>query len=167
MHFDVAAILFDIDGTLVDSTPAVERTWRSWAARHDLDAEAILRVCHGRRSEDTIADLLPEHEREGAVAELEALEHADLDGVLALPATSDLLPSIPSDRWAAVTSGSRSLMRRRLAAASLPTPSVLVGAEDVSAGKPDPEGYLIAAAALGVDPSACLVVEDAPAGIAA
>lgn len=167
MVLDVAAILFDIDGTLVDSTPAVERTWRTWAARHDLDAEAILRVCHGRRSEDTIADFLPEHEREDAAAELAALEHADLDGVLALPATLNLLPAIPSDRWAAVTSGPRSLMHKRLAAAGLPTPSVLVGAHDVTAGKPDPEGYLAAAAALGVDPAACLVVEDAPAGIAA
>ncbi len=167
MPFDVAAILFDIDGTLVDSTPAVERTWRTWAARHGVDAEAILLVSHGRRSEDTIADFLPEHEREAAVAELEVLEHADLDGVLALPGASSLLPLIPRDRWAAVTSGSRSLMRRRLAAAGLPTPSVLVAADDVSIGKPDPEGYLMAAAALGVDPAACLVVEDAPAGIAA
>lgn len=167
MHVEVAAILFDIDGTLVDSTPAVERSWRSWAARRGLDAEVILRVSHGRRSEDTIADLLPVHERAAAVAELEALEHADLDDVLALPAASDLLPSIPSDRWAAVTSGSRALMRRRLAAAGLPVPSVLVGADDVAVGKPDPEGYLAAAAALGVEPAACLVVEDAPAGIAA
>lgn len=167
MQIDVAAILFDIDRTLVDSTPAVERSWRTFAGRHGLDAEAILRVSHGRRSEDTIADLLPAHERAEAVAELETLEHADLDGVLALPAASDLLSFRPADRWAAVTSGSRSLMRRRLEAAGLPVPAVLVGAEDVTAGKPAPEGYLAAAVALGVDPASCLVVEDAPAGVAA
>lgn len=167
MDLKVAAMLFDIDGTLVDSTAAVERTWRIWAKRHGLDAEAILRVCHGRRSEDTIADFLPEDERERAVAELEALELDDLDDVVALPAAADLLALLPPGRWAAVTSGSRALMRRRLAAARLPLPSVLVGAEDVTLGKPDPEGYLAAAAALGVEPTACVVVEDAPAGIAA
>lgn len=167
MHFDVAAILFDIDGTLVDSTPAVERTWRVWADRRGLDAEAILRVCHGRRSEDTIADFLPEHEHEAAVSELEALELDDLQDVIALPMTRSLLPALPMHRWAAVTSGARALMQARLAAAGLPVPTVMVAAEDVTRGKPDPEGYLAAASALGVDPAMCLIVEDAPAGLAA
>ncbi|NHC13154.1 HAD-IA family hydrolase [Motilibacter deserti] len=167
MRLEVDALLFDIDGTLVDSTPVVERTWRTWAGRRGLDAEEILRVCHGRRSEDTIADLLPVGERAAATVELEELELADLDDVVALPATRVLLPRLPTDRWAAVTSGSQRLMRARLAAAGLPVPAVLVGAEDVSVGKPDPEGYLKAAAALGVDVSRCLVVEDAPAGLAA
>ncbi len=152
-HVEVAALLFDIDGTLVDSTPAVERTWRAWAARRGLDAEAILAVCHGRRSEDTIADFLPVAERPNAVAELEGLEFEDVADVVALPATKDLLAGLPSDRWAAVTSGSRRLMRKRLAAAGLPVPDVLVGADDVTVGKPAPEGYLAAAAALGVDPA--------------
>jgi sugar-phosphatase len=167
MRFEVQALLFDIDGTLVDSTPIVERTWRTWAAKRGMDAEAILRVCHGRRSEDTIADLLPEAERDGAVEELARMELGDLDDVTALPATKTLLPSLPTDRWAAVTSGSQELMRARLAAAGLPVPEVLIAADDVSAGKPDPEGYLKAAAALGYDIAACLVIEDAPAGLAA
>jgi len=167
MFFDVTAILFDIDGTLVDSTPVVERTWRTWAAKRGMDAEAILRVCHGRRSEDTIADLLPPSERDEAVAELAHMELTDLDDVTALPATTALLPTLPLDRWAAVTSGSQQLMRARLAAAGLPVPKVLIGAGDVRRGKPDPEGYLKAAAALGVDIRQCLVVEDAPAGLAA
>ncbi|MFI9379645.1 HAD-IA family hydrolase [Kutzneria sp. NPDC052558] len=167
MFFDVAAVLFDIDGTLVDSTPVVERTWRTWAAKRGMDAEAILRVCHGRRSEDTIADLLPEAEREEAVAELAHMELTDLDDVTALPATTELLPALPLNRWAAVTSGSQRLMRARLTAAGLPVPKVLVAADDVTRGKPDPEGYLKAAAALGVDIRECLVVEDAPAGLAA
>jgi sugar-phosphatase len=151
MRFHVDAVLFDIDGTLVDSTGAVERTWRSWAATQGIDAEEILRVCHGRRTEDTVALFLPVERRQAAVAQLERLELADLK----------------ADRWAAVTSGSGVLMRARLAAAGLPVPEVLIAAEDVAAGKPDPEGYLRAAAALGRDAARCLVVEDAPAGIAA
>lgn len=165
--FHVQAILFDIDGTLVDSTGVVERTWRAFAAERGLDAEEILRVCHGRRSEDTIADLLPPAERDAAVAELAWMELNDLDDVVALPATKALLPALPQGRWAAVTSGSQELMRARLAAAGLPVPEVLVAADDVSAGKPDPEGYLKAAAALGYDIKDCLVVEDAPAGLRA
>ncbi|HEY0494164.1 MAG TPA: HAD-IA family hydrolase [Kutzneria sp.] len=165
--FEVQAILFDIDGTLVDSTGAVERTWRVFAAERGLDADKILQVCHGRRSEDTIADLLPPSERDDAVAELARLELTDLGDVVALPATRTLLPELPKDRWAAVTSGSQELMRARLAAAGLPAPAVLIAADDVSAGKPDPEGYLKAAAALGYDIEDCLVVEDAPAGLLA
>lgn len=167
MRFVVEAILFDIDGTLVDSTAAVERTWRSWAAQRGLDAEAILRVCHGRRSEDTVSLFLPAEQREAAVAQLERLELSDLDDVIALPATQTLLPLLPPDRWAAVTSGSRALMQARLAAAGLPVPAVLVSAEDVSTGKPDPAGYRKAADALGYDITRCLIVEDAPAGIEA
>ncbi len=167
MRFRVEAILFDIDGTLVDSTSAVVRTWRKWAARHGLDAQEILRVCHGRRTEDTIAEFLPVEQQAAAVAELEALELSDLDDVVALPATRELLPALPRHRWAAVTSGSRRLMEARLAAAGLPVPEVLVSADDVSAGKPDPEGYLKAASALGYDIAQCLVVEDAPAGVRA
>jgi sugar-phosphatase len=140
MRFRVEAILFDIDGTLVDSTGAVVRTWRKWAAAHGLDAEDILRVCHGRRSEDTIAEFLPAEQQAAAVAEMEALELSDLDDVVALPATQQLLQALPRHRWAAVTSGSRQLMEARLAAAGLPVPEVLVSAEDVSSGKPDPRG---------------------------
>jgi sugar-phosphatase len=167
MRFRVEAILFDIDGTLVDSTGAVERTWRSWAATHGVDAEEVLRVCHGRRTEDTVAEFLPVEQQAAAVAELEASELSDLDDVVALPATQELLAALPRHRWAAVTSGSRRLMQARLAAAGLPVPEVLVSADDVSAGKPDPEGYLKAAAALGFDIAQCLVVEDSPAGVGA
>lgn len=167
MLFHVDAILFDIDGTLVDSTAAVTRTWRTWAGAHGFDADEILRVCHGRRSEDTIADFLPEGQRAAAVAELLELESADLSDVIALPATRSLLTGLPSTQWAAVTSGARALMLARLAAAGLPAPEVLISAENVAVGKPDPEGYLLAAAALGHDARRCLVIEDAPAGIQA
>lgn len=167
MRFEVVAILFDIDGTLVDSTPAVVRTWEAFADARSLDVEEMLRISHGRRTEDTLADLLPAAEVPAAAAELEALELDDLGDVVALPAVEAVLERLPADRWAAVTSGSRRLMRARLQAAGLPVPPVLIAAEDVEQGKPDPQGYLAAAKALGVDPARCLVVEDAPAGIAA
>ena len=167
MRFPVDAILFDIDGTLVDSTAAVVRTWETWAAQRGIDAQEILRVCHGRRTEDTLTFFLPAEQHAAAIAELGQLELADLDDVIALPGTQSLLRRLPTDRWAAVTSGSRHVMETRLTATGLPIPDVLVSAEAVEAGKPDPEGYLKAAAALGRDPGRCLVVEDAPAGIEA
>ena len=165
MEFTAEAILFDIHGTLVDSTPVVERTWRSWASHHDVDIEEVLRVCHGRRSEDTVAMFVPEEDRAAATLELEQLELHDLDDVTALPAAARLLASLPADRWAAVTSGSQQLMRARLAVAGLPVPAVLIAADDVTEGKPSPQGYRLAAERLGVDIRRCIVVEDAPAGI--
>ncbi|MDT5181381.1 MAG: mannitol-/sugar-/sorbitol-6-phosphatase [Mycobacterium sp.] len=164
---NASAILFDIDGTLVDSTPVVERSWRTWALEYDVDADELMRVCHGRRSEDTIADFVAPQRRPAAVARLAALEMGDLDGVAALPGARQLLDALPRERWAAVTSGGRALMTARLAAARLPVPEVMVCAEDVTVGKPSPEGYVKAAAALGFDAARCVVVEDAPAGIAA
>lgn len=159
------ALIFDIDGTLVDSTPAVERTWRAVAAARGLDAQAILATSHGRRSEDIIADLVPADQYAAAVAELEQLELAELDDVCALPNSAQLLASLPTHRWAVVTSGSQRLMRARLRAAGLPAPEVFIGTEDVQAGKPDPQGHLLAARALNA--SSFAVIEDAPAGIAA
>lgn len=165
MRFRVDAVLFDIDGTLVDSTAAVIRTWTTWAAKHGIDADEVLRICHGRRTEDTLGMFLPAGQLAAATAEIEQWDLADMDDVRALPGTQGLLRRLPADRWAVVTSGSRDLMRARLTAAGLPIPEVLVSAEAVEAGKPEPEGYLKAAAALGRDIRRCLVVEDAPAGI--
>ena len=167
IEFMVEAILFDIDGTLVDSTPAVERTWRAWARSRGFDAEKILASSHGRRTEDTLADFLPAHQIPQAARELLDLETADLEGVVALPGARELLTALPPRQWAAVTSGGCELMRRRLDVAGLPVPEVLISAEDVQAGKPDPEGYHLAAARLGANPHRCLVLEDAPAGVEA
>lgn len=167
MRFEVDAILFDIDGTLVDSTAAVNRSWTTWAGRHGHDADSILAVCHGRRAADTLADFIPADQVAAAEAELHDLEMQDLDSVVELPGALDLLQQLPKGCWAAVTSGDRELMPARLAAAGVPVPDTLVTAEDVSTGKPDPEGYLRAAEILGVDPARCLVVEDAPAGLKA
>ena len=164
-HYE--AILFDIDGTLVDSTAAVERTWRTWAAEHGLDAAHILSICHGVRSSDVVARYLPASEIPAATVELENMELQDREGVTALPGAADLLGRLPETRWAAVTSGSGRLMRKRLSAAGLPVPDHLIAADDVVEGKPDPEGYRKAADALGAPIDRCLVIEDAPAGIAA
>jgi len=161
------AILFDIDGTLVDSTPVVERSWRTWAREYDVDADEVMRVCHGRRTEDTVAEFVTPQQLAVAVARLQALELDDFDGVTALPGAREVLDALPRGRWAAVTSGERALMAARLAAARLPAPETMVCAEDVAVGKPSPEGYLRAAGALGFDATQCVVVEDAPAGIAA
>jgi sugar-phosphatase len=161
------AILFDIDGTLVDSTPVVERCWRAWAQEFDVDAEAVIQVCHGRRTEDTVAEFVTPRLRPEAVARLQALELADLDGVTALPGAEEILDVLPRQRWAAVTSGERALMTARLAAARLPVPQTMICAEDVAVGKPSPEGYVKAAAAMALEATQCVVVEDAPAGIAA
>lgn len=167
-RFEVEAILFDIDGTLVDSTAAVTRTWTTWANNHGLEPARILEVCHGRRSQDTVAMFLPAAEDHAeSVAELEQLDLNDLDGVVALPGTRNLLAKLPQQRWGAVTSGAKLLMEKRLQAAGLPVPPVLIASETVSKGKPDPEGYRLAAAQLGFEAARCLVVEDAPAGIQA
>ncbi|MDO4255152.1 MAG: HAD-IA family hydrolase [Kocuria sp.] len=167
MRCEVDALLCDIDGTLVDSTAAVNRSWTLWANRHGYDPARILAVCHGRRSADTLADFLPADQVAAAAAELHALEMADLESVIALPGARELLQSLPMDRWAAVTSGDRELMPARLAAAHVPVPQIMVTAEDVEQGKPDPQGYIRAAQLLGVDPERCLVIEDAPAGLKA
>ena len=161
-------ILFDIDGTLVDSTATVERSWGIWAKEYGADYQEVLKVCHGTRTEDTVARFVASQQRAAATARLLALQElADLDGVVALPGARQLLDALPHGHWAAVTSGPRSLMAARLAAAGLPDPKLLIGAEDVSSGKPSPEGYLKAAAALGFEARECLVVEDAPAGVGA
>jgi mannitol-1-/sugar-/sorbitol-6-phosphatase len=163
----VQGILFDIDGTLVDSTAAVERSWRTWAREYDVDTDEVVRVCHGRRTEDIVPQFVSPQQQAAAVARELALELADLNGVVALPGARQALEALPQGRWAAVTSGERSLMTARLEAAGLPIPQPLIGAEDVSTGKPSPEGYLKAAAALGFQARDCLVVEDSPAGISA
>jgi sugar-phosphatase len=171
MHAECDALLFDIDGTLVDSTAAVERVWRRWADEYGVDAEAVIAVSHGLRNEDAVARVLPEDQVPAATRRLTELELADLEGVVAIRGAAELLDALDGtgsgSTWAAVTSGPRDLMRARLAAAGLPAPPVLVTAEDVAVGKPDPQGYRAAAAALGADPARCVVVEDAPAGVAA
>ncbi|MFC5182235.1 HAD-IA family hydrolase [Actinomadura harenae] len=162
-----SAVLFDVDGTLVDSTPLVEAAAREWAAEYGLDAGEYLAGAHGRRTSDRIAEFLPAGRVAEATARLDALEASRTDGITALPDAVRLLTSLDALPWALVTSMDRGQLAIRTGVAGVPLPPVVVTAERVSHGKPDPQGYLLAARELGVEPSACVVVEDAPAGIRA
>ncbi|WP_371498879.1 HAD-IA family hydrolase [Kitasatospora sp. NBC_00374] len=166
----VRALLFDMDGTLVNSDAVVERCWRRWAERHGLDADAAMEVVHGRQGHLSMAILLPDRPMEQNLAEnrqMLAEETADVDGVVAVPGAAALLAAVDGLPRALVTSADEALARVRMGAAGLPLPELLVTAESVGASKPDPEGFLKAAAALGVDPADCLVFEDSEAGVAA
>ncbi|MFM4859620.1 HAD-IA family hydrolase [Aeromonas media] len=159
------ALLLDMDGTLVHSTTEVETVWRLWCQSHRLDPEPVLAMCHGVRSREVIRALAPQLDLAREVALLDELEiqHARVAEPIAGART--LLGALSPARWALVTSASQRVARHRLASAGLPLPRLLIGAEDVVRGKPDPEPYLLAARRLGLAPADCLVFEDAPAGI--
>jgi mannitol-1-/sugar-/sorbitol-6-phosphatase len=163
--FSCAAILFDLDGVLVDSTGAVDREWRAWAARKGVSGDAIMAIAHGVRTVEVIRLVAPHLDAEAEAWEIENDEAKDQQGVVAMPGALDLMRSIPEGRWGVVTSGSRLLATTRLPYCGLPVPEVLVTSDDVTHGKPDPEPYLKGAARLGFSPAECLVIEDAPAGI--
>lgn len=161
-------LLFDMDGTLVDSTGIVEQVWRRFAERHGLEPETLMATLHGRQARDTIAALaLPGVDVEAEAARLTAEEVAQTEGIVPLAGAAQLLATLPDDSWALVTSAGRELATVRLTAAGLPLPRVMITAERVSQGKPDPEGYLLAARELGAAPSDCIVFEDAEVGLAA
>ncbi|MGD0470395.1 MAG: HAD family hydrolase [Terriglobales bacterium] len=159
------ALLFDLDGVLIDSTPAVARVWHRWAFDHGLDPETVVRMAHGRPSRTTIRELLPNADIDCEDREVERREMEDLDGVVLLPGARQLLNILPPERWAIATSCTRPLAEVRLRAAGLPIPTAMITSSDVKIGKPDPEPYLKAAAKLGFAASDCIVVEDAPAGV--
>jgi mannitol-1-/sugar-/sorbitol-6-phosphatase len=156
-----------MDGVLVDSTAIVERTWRRWAARHGIQAEPLLQVAHGRRTQETLLEVAPHLAVPEELAWLEATELADDEGLIAVAGAERLLTMLTDVPWAVVTSAGSELARRRLAVADLPMPRVLVTSEDVTSGKPAPDGYLLSAQRLGVAPSQAVVFEDTPTGIAA
>ncbi len=163
----VRAVLFDMDGTLVDSTAIVEQVWSEFAGRYGLDIEEILRTSHGVQAKDTVRRFAPDGADIDALAqELGQMERTRTDGIVALPGAADLLRSLPADAVAMVTSADRILAGVRMQAAGLEMPATTVTSEAVTRGKPDPEGYLMAAALLGVEPADVVVFEDAPAGIA-
>ena len=165
IEFDCAAILFDLDGVLVDSTRSVERQWRAWALEQGLNGDQVANVSHGVRAIEVIRGVAPHLDAEAEVRKLESREANDRDGVAVMPGAIDLVRSIPDGRWCVVTSGTRHLATARLQLAGIPLPRVLITADDVTHGKPHPELYLKGAQLLGVEPAECLVIEDAPAGI--
>lgn len=162
-----AAMLFDMDGVLIDSTPAVERVWTKWAVAHGFEPAEVVHVAHGRPSLTTVREYLPNGDHQAENRDIERWEIEDLDGVIALPGAMELLTALPCERWAIVTSCTRPLAEVRLRAAGLPRPVAFVTSSDVNNGKPAPDAYLKAADVLGFAPSDCIVVEDAPAGIRA
>ncbi|MBS1839305.1 MAG: HAD family hydrolase [Acidobacteria bacterium] len=158
-------VLFDLDGVLVDSTPAVARVWAWWAKQHGFDPEETVRKAHGRPSIATIRELLPHADHEKENSEVERREIEDVEGVVPLPGAMELLQVLPLNRWAIVTSCTKRLAYVRIRAAGLPEPRVMVTSDDITHGKPDPEPYIKGARALSFSTRDCIVMEDAPAGI--
>jgi mannitol-1-/sugar-/sorbitol-6-phosphatase len=167
MKIQCRGVLFDLDGVLVDSTPAVARVWTIWANKHGFVPDEVVRQAHGRPSITTIRELLPHADHAAENREVERGEIEDVDGVIPLPGAIELLQALPQDRWAIATSCTRRLAEVRIRAAGLPMPKHMVTSTDVQRGKPDPEPYIKAAKILGLAPADCIVMEDAPAGIRA
>ncbi len=157
-----------MDGTIINSIAATERVWSRWALKHGLDVATFLPTMHGKRGIDTITNLsLPGVDPLAEAKEVEQGEMDDVDGVVPIAGAIAFLSAIPAGRWGIVTSAPVKLAHRRLAAAGIPLPSVIITAEDVTRGKPAPDGYILGAKRLGFDPTDCLVFEDVPAGILA
>ncbi|MEM4988782.1 HAD-IA family hydrolase [Collimonas sp. H4R21] len=163
-----SAFLFDMDGTIINSIAAAERIWGAWAVRHGLELASFLPTMHGSRAVDTITRLgLPGIDPEAEALKITDAEITDVEGIVEIPGAADFLRSLPANVWGVATSAPRDLALRRMKAAGIPVPAVLVTAEDVAVGKPSPDCYLLAAQKLGVDAGSCLIFEDAPVGIAA
>jgi mannitol-1-/sugar-/sorbitol-6-phosphatase len=160
------AMLFDLDGVLINSIPAVERVWSRWARAHGFDVQEVLRHTHGRPSIETLRYLLPHADHAAENRSIEQAEIDDVEGVVPLPGVEALLAALPAQRWAIVTSCTRRLAEVRIRAAGLPVPRLLITSSDITHGKPHPEPYQKGAAGLGLASPQCVVVEDAPAGIA-
>jgi len=161
------AILFDLDGTLVDSAARVERLWLEWGKRKNLNTQYLLEVMHGRLAEETIRLVAPHLSSKDEYLALETEEILDMEGVRPYSSALELINQLSPNQWAVVTSGTLRVATARLRHVGLPIPDVFITANDVQAGKPEPDGYLLAAKRLNLDPSDCVVVEDAPAGIQA
>ncbi len=159
------AVLFDLDGVLVDSARVVLRTWRTWARRKGFSAKRFIEVAHGRRPAETLRLIAPDLDAESEAAELERIEVKDTNGILEVQGALELLGTLPEGSWTVVTSGSRSLASGRMRHVGLPLPERFVTADDVENGKPHPEAYLKGAEILGASPETCVVIEDAPAGV--
>ncbi len=160
-----SALLFDMDGVLTDSMPAVARVWSGWAVEHGFDPEEVVRAAHGRPSLLTVRDYLPNADHLAENKEVERRELEDTEGIVPLPGAMELLEALPRGRWAIVTSCTRPLAEVRLRAAGLPWPGTFITSSDIKNGKPAPDPYRTAAERLGFPATECIVVEDAPAGV--
>jgi sugar-phosphatase len=167
IEIECAALLFDLDGVLINSTPAVARIWRQWAIEHGFDPDEVVARAHGRPSLTTVREYLPGSDHPAENREVERREIEDLQGVVPLPGALSLLSSLPSERWTIVTSCTRALAEVRIRAAGLPLPKSFVTSNDIVNGKPHPEPFLKGAALLGFAPQDCVVFEDVPAGVRA
>lgn len=161
------ALLFDLDGVLINSTPAVARVWRRWAVERGFNPEEVVERAHGRPSLTTIREYLPNADHHAENREVERREIQDLEGVVPLPGALELLASLPSDRWTIVTSCTRPLAEVRIKAAGLPLPPKMITSTDIVHGKPNPEPFLKGSALLGFAAHQCVVFEDVPAGVRA
>ena len=161
------AVLFDLDGVLVDSSACVERHWRRWASEHGIDPDETMRFAHGRPTVDSIRLVAPHLPADLEAACLNAAEAFDTGGVVAIRGAAELVRRLPRTAWAIATSGTRDTALTRLRHTGVPVPDVLITADDIRRGKPYPEPYRLAAAGLNVPPVRCVVIEDAPLGISA
>jgi len=161
------AVLFDLDGVLINSTSCIVRHWKAWADQHSLDVDRIMQVAHGIRTVETMQLVAPHLDVEKEAEQFTAREILDTTGVVAIEGSRQILQALPQDAWAIVTSASSELAKARLVQTNLPVPKILVTADDVKQGKPAPEPYLTGAKRLGIAVEKCIVIEDAPAGIKA
>lgn len=165
IQVECAALLFDLDGVLIDSTPAVARVWRQWAIEHRFNPEEVVARAHGRPSLTTVREYLPNADHQAENKEVERREIEDLEGVVPLPGALELLGSLPADRWTIVTSCTRPLAEVRIKAAGLPLPANMITSTEITHGKPDPEPYVKGASVLRFPATECVVLEDVPAGV--
>lgn len=166
-QLECEAILFDLDGVLIDSTSCITRHWQEWVCKHGLDMAAVMQVAHGLRTVETMRLIAPHLDAEMEAERFAAAEVADTEGVLAIEGASQILSGLPNGAWTIVTSAGYDLARARLRQAGLPIPDILVSGDDVEHGKPAPDPYLVGAKRLGKATKGCVAIEDAPSGIKA
>jgi sugar-phosphatase len=167
MHMECDAFLFDLDGVLLDSTECIRNTWKIWGQQHGVPLEKIMRVAHGRRAVETIRLVAPHLNAEEEVKPLSEWEAVTTDGIYVIEGALPLVSALPLDGWAIVTSGTQGIAINRLKATGIPIPNIMITADDVVNGKPDPEPYLAAAKRMQISAEKCIVIEDSPAGIEA
>lgn len=167
MSIECDALLFDLDGVLLDSTECIQNTWKMWGQKRGIPLEKIMAVAHGRRAVETIRLVAPHLNAEEEAKPLSEWEAITTEGVYVIEGALPLVSALPSDGWAVVTSGTYGIASARMRCTGLPIPDIMITADDVVKGKPDPEPYLAASDRMKITPENCVVIEDSPAGIEA